>query len=290
MVESTTVYSIPVATSLSDLLSKYRSSTLAQDFFILLLIPTGLAGVYYLTPETFQLSLAFNHQEPKLHTLLSHAYIHEHQSNDEHLLGNVQSYLLVALLGWLLSLIQFKRRRFWIASGVFLLLAPFIIAGFSYLILDIVMGERILYDYGFSGVVGCFVGFLFISAFDFIDQNFESTDGYYLVGVVSLMITSSFAVFLTGLLQLAFSVATGILVLGLIIGVRAGKISSGEKVYRWTKTCPVIALILFTGLFVAILMFIMSFPDVTATGGSFVNVFSHAAGILIGIIVTQLAS
>ncbi|WP_458205497.1 hypothetical protein [Haladaptatus sp. NG-SE-30] len=275
-------------TTVSQAWNRYGRKTLVFDVALLSLVPTILVLIHYLTSQPLQNSLALNHRNVEWYTLWTHVYVHQPLPNDGHLVGNVRSYLLVASLGWLLSVVRSRRRQFWGATCFFLLVAPPLIAGFSYLVLDIVIGVAPRFDRGFSGIVGAFGGYLLLTVLGYVEANFETRDTYYLAGLFLILVAGGFGATRTGTLGVVFILSAVLLTLGFLLGVYNGAISDGTEIFDWGRNEPATGLLVCAGLFASALTIVGSFPAETVRNGGFVNIFAHAAGIFVGFVGASL--
>lgn len=275
---------------INEFITQVDSRDLVIDLAGLIGVAAFLAALYYLIPIDIQRSLAFNHRDPSIQSVWTHVLVHQHRPGDGHLIGNLKGYFQVVIPAWLLCLTRGQRRRFWLLFGSLLVLGPPVFAGFSYLILDIVLGVSPRFDRGFSAVVGGLAGVLLILAFEVIDEEMEPHDGYQLLLIIGSVIAASVALNQDGFARIAMFVASGGCLAAYAVGIATGKLTTVDSLAEWARENPLNTVLLGVGLFFAMNVFVGSLPGEWIREDSVVNIFGHAAGLVFGTLATWIIS
>lgn len=253
------------------------------ESLILLSIPTVLAGLYYLTPISFQQMLVLDHTEPNLHAFWTNAFVHEHRPDDSHVTGTILGYVVLVYPTWVLYRIRGQEIRFWQAWTAILLIGPFVASLSSYIAFHEILELQIQNDRGFSGVVGAFTGFLIMSILGTIQAEQPEP-----VGMLSMGFYFSY-------LMLGFGAATArmpIIVIGIValgatvVGTYTRFMAPVNELARWGTDNRLLGMVLVVAAFASALAFAASLPtDITISGGGLKNIVAHGAGILFGMVV-----
>jgi hypothetical protein len=257
--------------------------TLATEFGLLLAVPALLVVVHFLTPAAFQDSLAFDHTRFNIYTLLTAAYVH---NSDTHLLSNLVGYALTALYVYALCLSVDERDWFRRTLPSHLLALPVLVNLTSYAIFAVRYPTATPTSRGFSGVVAGLGGFLLVALYVFVKERHNGQLAYavglttflLLMQLIDLRYAGGFRPSVTGLVVLV-----AVLVFGQY--ARYGvEIPEGERRRDAAVSAGAVALV---GVVLAVLVLAL-FPEAGSLveGGTFTNVFAHAAGFLWGVIST----
>ncbi|WP_336360306.1 hypothetical protein [Haladaptatus sp. ZSTT2] len=266
--------------------TSYRNQIGVKDtveILALLSIPALLAAVYFLTPTSFQLSLALDHTNPVLHTFWTNSFVHEHQPDDAHLFGNLVGYTILVFPCWLLYKFRDQNRRFWIGFLLILLVGPVVVSSTSYLVFNESTHLQIQYDRGFSGVVGALDGFLILS----ILRTFESEQEEP-VGLLSIGVYCSCLFLGLGVVTARVSVVSmgGLLLAGVFAATRTDYVASPSKLSSWGVSNRRLSGVILFAAVASVLVFASALPAniVNETGG-WTNIVAHGAGIVFGMCV-----
>jgi hypothetical protein len=259
------------------------SEYLDIDYILLAAVPILLAAIHFLTPDTFQQALAFDHTQFDGYTLLTAAYIH---ASDAHLYNNLIGYALAATYTYALCLTVKELYWFRRTFLVHLLTLPVLVNLTSYAIFATLYPGAEPVSRGFSGVVSGFVGFLLVALSVFVRKRHSRKIGYatglilllVLMQLIDLRYSGSFRPLVTGLIALAS-------LLVLLPYFRNGIEIPDEGTQRHTGLS--IAGVAVVG-FISAYLILKLFPETGALteGGTFTNIFGHAAGFLWGILVS----
>jgi len=257
--------------------------TLALDAALLLSIPTLLAAIHFLTPTSLQQILVFDHTRFNGYTLLTAAYVH---ASNTHLFSNLVGYALTALYTYALCLFVDERQWFRRTLPLHLLVLPVLVNLTSYAIFQLQYPDADPVSRGFSGVVGGLGGFLLVALYVFVKKRHDGEIAYavgltvflLLMQLIDLRYAGGFRPSVTGLVLLGS---------GLVFvqyARRGVEVPDGEARHKVVITAGAVGLV---GVVLGVLILGL-FPEAEALveGGSFTNVFAHAAGFVWGIVLT----
>lgn len=255
----------------------------AGEALTLLSIPVFLAGIYYLTPISFQHHLVLDHTNPLPHAFWTNSLIHVQNPGDSHLIGNMVGYTILVLPCWALYIHRNQRRRFWIGFLILLTLGPLAASLSSYLAFQEVLSLQIQNDRGFSGVVGAVDGFLVMTILQtFVQEQEEKIAlqsmglyfAYLFMGLGAL--TSRYIIFGIGVLAL----------IAVFAGTQTKYMSHPEQLSDWGYKNRRLSLLLIIAALVSTFAFAAALPaEITSSSGGLKNIVAHGAGILFGMAV-----
>lgn len=133
------------------------------DIAVFAIVPCVLVGMFLLPVATRE-ALAFQYTQPAVLPAFASAYVHLTES---HLAVNLVGYLLIGSLTLVMSLLCGYRTRFYIALATYLVVFPFLLAGFGLLFI------RQGFGLGFSGVLMALYGYLPLALSDFVTEKFH---------------------------------------------------------------------------------------------------------------------
>jgi hypothetical protein len=253
---------------------------LALDATLLLSIPLLLAAIHFLAPTTLQNALAFDHTRFNVYTLLTAAYVH---ASNSHLYNNLVGYALTAIYTYALCLFVDERQWFRRTLPLHLVALPVLVNLTSYAIFQLQYPDSDPVSRGFSGVVAGLGGFLLVALYVFVKKRHDGELAWavgltlflLLMQLIDLRYAGGFRLSVTGLVALG-----GVLVFGQYAW-RGVEVPEGEARRDAVITAGAVGLV---GVVLGVLILGL-FPEAEALveGGSFTNVFAHAAGFLWGI-------
>jgi hypothetical protein len=256
-----------------------------RDILVLTTIPIILAIIYYHTPHSFQTLLALDHTGPQPHAFWTNALVHRHEPGDKHLTGNLIAYALLTYPSWLLYRIRNTRRQFWAAFTTFLLVTPIAGSLTSYITFHELLGFTITNDRGFSGVIGAITSFLLMTIIYTVADTQEDR-----AATISIWLYTGYLVIGLGILTNRFIVTA----LGFMLLVAAG-IALATKyndvpdvLFTWGDDHFVLAVVLIAAALTSTIGFAASLPADITSDDSIKNIFAHAAGLLIGMLVALM--
>lgn len=245
-------------------------------------ISSLLIVIHFILPAGFREQFSFHHAEFNAYALLTASYVH---LNDAHLWGNVVGFFLAASIAYAFCYWQGRRRWFWLTTLAFLTVIPVPMELTSYAIFQakgITSTSR-----GFSGVVAGYVGFiLVVHARDLADRYKTLTVlilveavVLLLLGVLLFIYPETQSIRIVALLGLGL-VAT----LGMVgwRGVQADFDSKEQQELRQQVVSTIAVVAILVG-FTALL-----FPATLAQGESTTNIYGHAAGFVLGAVVSPV--
>ncbi len=188
--------------------SEYRACHWSTyDFFVFfILIPVLLFSYFFIPPE-FRgfFTLEFGH--PTLISMYLSNFAH---ADYAHYLDNITLYFVLV---YLFFNIEISKRRFYILSAVFLLVAPFVVSGVSIVRPPF---EDVQNSMGFSGVVSAYLGYLPVVVYYRLKESYSLRLN---PTFVLIFIILSFALWMLGnprapaYLKLFFLASAGFLIL-----------------------------------------------------------------------------
>jgi len=261
------------------------TNRLPLDGILLLSVPLFLAAIHFLAPTTLQNTLVFDHTRFNVYTLLTAAYVH---ASNTHLYSNLVGYALTAVYTYALCLFVDERRWFRRTLPIHLIALPILVNLTSYAIFAIQYPDADPVSRGFSGVVGGLGGFLLVALYVFVKKRHDGQLAYaigltiflLLMQLIDLRYAGGFRLSVTGLILLG-----GVLVFGQYAW-RGVEVPEGEARRDAVISAGAVGLV---GVVLGVLILGL-FPEAEALveGGTFTNVFAHAAGFVWGIVLGAL--
>ncbi|AXG11593.1 hypothetical protein [Haloplanus rubicundus] len=261
--------------------------SLALDATLLLSIPLLLTAIHFLAPTTLQQALVFDHTRFNGYTLLTAAYVH---ASNTHLVSNLVGYGLTATYTYALCLFVDERRWFRRTLPIHLVALPVLVNLTSYAIFQLQYPDADPVSRGFSGVVGGLGGFLLVALYVFVKKRHDGQLAYavgltiflLLMQLIDLRYAGGFRASVTGLVLLGSGLV-------FVQYARHGvEVPDGKARRDAVITAGAVGLV---GVVLGVLILGL-FPEAEALveGGSFTNVFAHAAGFVWGIALSKLAT
>lgn len=137
------------------------------DCLALAAVPAVLVGVFLL-PESTRRAFAFAYRRPTVVTAYTAHFVH---FSLDHLLANLLGYVLLAGIGYSLSVLAGARRLFGVAAATYLLAFPFVLSGLNLAI------PRNGLGYGFSALNMAFAGLLAILLAVYAERRLHAAAG-----------------------------------------------------------------------------------------------------------------
>ena len=262
-----------------------RARHLSTDAALVLGVVCLLAAVQFLVPRSAQSALYFRHDLSEPWTLLTASYVH---ADADHLARNVLGYLLATTYAWALCVGAGRRRWFRRTLAVFLVVLPVFVCLASYAMFALGHPSIRLSSKGFSGVVGGFAGFVLVALYAYVGERRSARAAATVCISVFLLCVFSVDVRYAGGVRpgMAGLVAMGLALTG---GRTAVEARVELPVPAWKRRAAVkdAAVVTLVGAVVGAMMFGL-FPDPSAVvrGGTVVDVYAHAAGFFLGILLS----
>ncbi|MFB6148998.1 MAG: hypothetical protein ABEJ48_04975 [Halobacteriales archaeon] len=264
-------------------LSSGRQRLAVFDLLILGLLASGLAAIFYFVPSSLQDPFAFRHDFSNPVSLVSAAYLH---LTEAHLLGNLGGFAVAASYTYLFCWHLEERRWFWLTTLAFLTILPILVNLTSHGVFRFFYPVMTLpSSRGFSGVVAGYGGFLFVAVTVFFARQFSPAIGRVSGQLLSLVVlTELTVVYGTTRHWLGF----GLVGLGLVlIGIELSRLwRATDGALHWQRVVLGAGVIAAVGVVLSWLVLSL-FPPTIIQGGSFTNVFAHAAGFIYGAVVSR---
>ncbi|USZ69397.1 hypothetical protein NGM10_06590 [Halorussus salilacus] len=256
----------------------YPRAAVAGDLAVVAAVAVVLVAVHVLLPEATHDRLAFDHGAFAPETLLTAAYVH---AGNDHLLNNVGGYLSLAVVTYLVCLNTGRRAWFRRTLPVFLLALPVAVNLTSYVLLESRYPGSTPISRGFSGVVAGFGGFLLAAVAVQLRANYSRATAFFVGGfAVLLLLAELLWIYRDGTDPVevaAVSAGLALAVSGIVTRGLGAKLG-GDHYRRVGFDLVYVSLVL------ALLVWLVYglFPASPVAGGTFTNVFAHAAGFVEG--------
>ena len=261
-------------------MASHRPLTL--DAALLFSIPLLLAAIHFLAPTALQQALAFDHTRFNGYTLLTAAYVH---ASNTHLFSNLVGYALTAIYTYMICLDVDELPWFRRTLPIHLVALPVLVNLTSYAIFQLQYPDADPISRGFSGVVGGLGGFLLVALYVFVKKRHDGelawavglTIFLLLMQLIDLRYAGGFRASVTGLVLLGSGLV-------FVQYARNGvEVPDGEVRRDAVITAGAVGLV---GVVLGVLILGL-FPESEALveGGTFTNVFAHAAGFVWGIVI-----
>jgi hypothetical protein len=258
-----------------------RPRQVAFDGALLVGVPGLLAAIHHGLPAAVRRDLAFDHAAPAAHAYLTAAYVH---ADAAHLHGNLLGYALVATYAYLLCLQAGRRRWFHATYATFLLVLPVFVnlvdaAAFAVLF----DGVRFV-SQGFSGVAAGFGGFLVVALVAYVRSVYGRAVATSVgAGAVLLLLVQVDATYAGRLRPTTAGLAlAGGALLVTRYAVEHDPAVPVDPAARRRLALDAFEVVVVVG--VLWLQVAMLFPANPVSDGSFVGVFAHAAGFVLGLV------
>lgn len=266
-------------------LHEHRPSNVALDAAAIALVPTVLAAIHFFVPQPTQLDLAFQYDFSKPWTLLTASYVH---ASDAHLLGNVVGYLVATLLAYQLCIEADRRRWFHRTFVAFLFVLPVLVNVADYYILTSTYPGVKPVSQGFSGVAAGFAGFVFVALLVSMRTAYDRETVFFTAQLVLLLLLTELLVIYDGIPR---PTVLGVISVGVVtaLWMLAGGVSATiERSTSEWKSIGVDAVRVGLVLLVLSYFVFLLFPSDVIADGSFTNIFAHAAGFVLGGVVSGI--
>lgn len=254
-----------------------------RNFVFVLTVPPLLALIHFTIPPSLQQQLVFDHAALDPVTFLTASYLH---ASNAHLYGNIVGYLLGALYAFALALFVDRLDWFRRAFAANLLLVPILVHATDYVIWSTQFPEEDIVTRGFSGVAAAFTGTLLVALYVYVDERHGSRAAYavalslflLLMQLIDLRYAGGFRIEVAGL------VIAGIaLVGGSAAWERRGDLEAGRSVLVSGGLIVLVAAVLGYIVFA-----LFPAPAEIVSGGAITNVYAHAGGMILGVVVAAL--
>ena len=153
-----------------DLAMHVDQKRIVADALALAAVPLAMLAVFAL-PSELKRAYAFSYTDPTVLTAFTAHYVHLAPT---HLAGNVVGFLLLASVGYGLSLVAGRRRLFFASLVTFLFAFPFVLSGLNLAI------PRDAIGFGFSGVNMALFGYVAVALVTAVNDRFDADAHRYL--------------------------------------------------------------------------------------------------------------
>jgi hypothetical protein len=235
-------------------------------------------GLVYRVPPARRASLVFEYADPTLRTAVAAAFVH---LDATHLLVNASTYLLVASVGFALSVASGHRGRFYAAFVTFVCCFPPVLAALNLAV------PRSAVSFGFSGVVMAFAGYLSVALAECLDDRTEDVAPLLFFLTVALVALLSRRAAGPGdrTAFAAIALAAGLLAAPYAAVTYARSPPLRSRIERVAER-PGEAELLAVGLATTFGVPFVAFPATPVVGDGVVNLYTHLLGYALGFVAT----
>ncbi len=257
----------------------------ALDLLLVASIVAVLTTVHVLVPSSLQDQLALRPADPQWYTLLTAAYTH---ASFDHLQANLIGYLLAVCYVYWLCLYLERRQWFWQTTLGLLVITPLVVNSANVLLYGTYLPEISGVTRGFSGVVAAFVGFLLISFTAAIREahtaQLAQAIGVGLILLLLLLIDTVYAKTLR-------PIVAGLAVFGICVQAASLLYHRDWDTLVQTRSREQLLFQIAGGVLIVLVLAILTlqmFPAELVVDNSFVNIFAHGIGFIIGATVSAV--
>lgn len=264
------------------------SRSVLIDSGVILAISVALLTIHLTLPQSTKDGLYFQFSEPTVTSLWTAAMTH---ISWLHVTSNIATYLLLCAVLYPIFLRWDRRWDFWILFTAIIVLTPPVQISLDHLIIH-ELAELTTPDsrtMGFSGVIGAFIGMLFVTIGSYVNDQTDTRVGYQLMFTVYLVAG--------GMLLVAFGPPTW-RTLAAVVAISIGFIMvfwNTAKTFQITSISEITHRInarywefslIFLSTVVLIGMIYAAFPADFAAGERTTNIVGHFNGLVVGFIIT----
>lgn len=259
------------------------------DVVMLSALPLLLAVLHFALPATVVERFVFHFYDSSILTAWTSAFLH---ADAAHLRSNILGYVLAIAPTFALYVAWERRRAFWTTVVVLVIATPFVTTVIDYALLHLhwgLMGPGAI-SRGFSGIASAFGGMLLATIGVFLADEYNRMTAWNATMLVVLFPLSILSI-TTG----AFSpTIAGLLVVG--VGLLSTQFFSRKDITnprqirtRLRNHWQNLITVTYCSSVVALIV-VLIFPTDVVQGGTFVNLFAHGSGFLLGIFTTVFVS
>jgi membrane associated rhomboid family serine protease len=252
----------------------------ATDLALVAVVPAVLVGVHLFLPPGVRDGLAFRHGVLAPSTFLTGAYVH---LDDAHLWGNLTGYAIASLYAYGLAVQAGRRRWFRVTFLALVVVLPVPVHAASALAFDAVAPHLDPVSRGFSGVVGGFVGFVFVAFVGFVRSRYGRRRAVAAGAAVAILLLLEVDAIYRGVRRPTVALA---LVGAVVIAATARRTAAGSTTPR-EPAHPVgdgLVALLVVAVLAALVYNLFPPPGALVTDGGVTGVVAHAAGVLGGVV------
>lgn len=256
--------------------------TTGIDIALLVGIAALLALIHFFVPQWLQNQLVFEYENLNPFTMWTSAYVHlEYTDLQENMLG----YLVGVFPSLLIYTYRDRRKQFWGAMLIFLVVFPLHISTSSYMFFGHVFGvTESIVSKGFAGIVGGLTGFLLISIGAFLWDEYDFWTGVSATLFVILMLLGLllFWVFESVPVLLLFVFTTGFVFELHVLLPQDARYDLQKLKQLLRRHWKQVSLVGYSTFALGYLILTL-FPAKAIQAGEYVKVYSHAAGFALGV-------
>lgn len=262
-------------------ISEYRVTTVVGDLVLLASIPGLLTAIHLLIPSGVQEQFVLRPDAIEPLTLFTSAYLH---LTVDHLVSNLYGYAIGAGYAYLLCLWTGERRWFWLTVLTLLLALPVLVNLTSLWIFQAYYPTLMAPIRGFSGVAAGFGGFVLVALLAFLRRDHSRVVVFFTAQFLILVLLWEILIRFSGTIPVFETAVVAIgMLLSLIEIVRRGYPHGLPDTRRgWIAAGTTIVIVVWVVVVLTVLV-VGLFPSQLVDGGTFTNIFAHAAGFAYGI-------
>jgi hypothetical protein len=228
-----------------------------------------------------QLILQIGEKDPNPVTLITASYFHV---DPQQLRGNIFGYAVGALFTYILCVFIGERQWYWLTFFSMLFLIPLFVNLSNLYVFSGVLPN--VPSRGFSDVASGFAGFLLVALLAFIRSQYSRiTTGYVGMIVVVVLMVELLLIYSGSPSLLSIGLVTTALLLSLFEIARQGNVWQKRESIDWVD---IVGMAFTFFLIIVIIMMLIKamFPAEIASSGQFTNIFAHAMGFLLGVVIS----
>lgn len=263
--------------------TRRQLSLIAVEIGIIGFVAGFLVALEYLIPSYIESNLILHLETAEVNpaTFFTASYFHV---DAQQLWGNVLGYTVGAVFCYVLCLSIDERQWYWLTFLSMLTLVPFLtnwanVSVFAGIIPDVP-------SRGFSDVASGFAGFLFVSLLALVRNQYSRTmTGYVGMFVVVVMMGELLLIYA----ESPSTESIGLIIFALLLLLSGiawnGRIRSKEESLNWLN---IIGIGVVVSLTIVVIMWEIQamFPSDIIVDGQFKNIFAHATGFGLGIVIS----
>lgn len=252
------------------------------DGLAIVVIIASLSIAHFVFSDSLKQTLTYHASNPELHALVGNWLVH---ISDVHLIGNLEVFALLSLVGYAVTIWMGELRWFRLSLLGNLLITPIVVNSLSSLRLSMTAHGGATSQVGFSGVVAGIAGMVFILFLGLVRRYYEARAVLTVGGTITLLLLGEVVYSYSSPTMVTIGIFGTCLVLLVLL-------DSAERIWRSgldSVRSRVLAEMLVLGVLVTgTLMVTVSglFPGDIPQTEPMPNLYGHAVGFVSGGIIT----
>ena len=265
--------------SLQDISFLLKKSTIRKDLFLFVFFIPFLLWVLFLLPDSIKNQLILNYENLRVLNLFTTHFIH---TDPFHFGNSIIWYLLLIVPIYLLNMIRYQRRGFYLVFGLSMLVVPLLLSIMS-LIIKHIYSLPIGTSLGFSGIVSVFIGFLPYSTLNFLKKFYKWKTKISMLFLSILLFTFT-VILLIYNRPFLFITVLGLSIASIYISYRESSLKEClSSLKNAAKKNKGIYMLVVTNATLYIIGVLSLFPTELILGENIVDIITHYFGFVLGI-------